>query len=1153
MEDHFGHPLQSEVSEEASALAAAESVASTLHEDAQHQQQSQDATQIHNIAAPNLDPQQQLNVSIDPSLAKQSQEELQQVLADAAIPSVAAPSLPQTIPQPDSHPCLPSTLDATEAAQVADLTVGDADTSNQIPISHVVQTTDGVQGQVEQGTEDMVQTPCETINQVTGGGVVQFTHDVAQTTAGVVGDAVVAAVEVVRMSENEEKTTIEVDPKEEENRWHSFFILLQNHLANHGTIDIEYGKNPPLEEWVQHQRDQYKLLAAGEESSLTKERCALLEAIKFDWTLDTTDTTWKSGFDELVTFKEQHGHMNVSAEANPSLNQWVMQQLDLYQNDKLPRSKFGYLDSLGFNFEPDDQVAFETRLNQLKTYKEQIGDLKVPYQFTFDNTEAIGLGKWLSSIKKYYQIKCGSGEKVIDERSKLLVDIGVDLSAPTEAGTPETDNIADIEEGSTEKSLLAKEENDESSRANRIDKWCEKYEELRAYKLINGHTNVPRRSKRNPANDALGEWVHFQRRQYRNLMSGKTSTMTVVRKKALEQLGFQWSRTGVLAKKILMSPLDDQVDWKSLFGKDLCWETRFGQLQDFRSRFGHINVESGWAENPMLPIWMEKQREENLKPYKKEDSDDKTGEEAKLLAPVSDDIESDKATLGTLNKELGVTNDDKMTQERFDLLVSIGFDFKISVSSSSKAEDTKMEQVVPDSERVLVEDSEDTMFVVIGEEDFAAPLSSAKDLELDDSDVNALLKAVPFSGDTNDKNIDNAMAASSVEQHVSMQGEEIKQSDEHVITSESSAAQIQEAIPSDSRESSALVCNEVVETEVKNITDPTIDTASSHAPETNNSNGTEDHKVKTEGNDMNSTDQNTRLSLEDGYNRVLQHVQAKKQPETTEKKRQTILVRVAWEERYLELVQFKLRKDSCNVPRKWKPNPSLADWVRRQRNNYILYKNNQPSTLNSTRIAKLNEIGFDFYYVDDQMMIEDEKSELTASGSESLKKVPMKKRAMKPNPKGRYKEGKWLLSLGKVIQYKEIHGNCNVPRKWKDDPTLGEWVHFQRRQYRNRMLGKRNHMTDERIARLQEIGFEWSRGHSSNPQAYLRVQNQNEANDVEMNEPSDLQMDESSNVPMIDQHTGVTSNEEEMKIEQIVEEEVQQFSCASSNQTTHTV
>ena len=93
-------------------------------------------------------------------------------------------------------------------------------------------------------------------------------------------------------------------------------------------------------------------------------------------------------------------------------------------------------------------------------------------------------------------------------------------------------------------------------------------------------------------------------------------------------------------------------------------------------------------------------------------------------------------------------------------------------------------------------------------------------------------------------------------------------------------------------------------------------------------------------------------------------------------------------------------------------------------------------------------------------------------------------------------------------------------------------------------------MTDERIARLQEIGFEWSRGHSSNPPAYLRVDNQHEANDVQMNEESELQMDESNNVPMIDQHVGVASNEEEMKIEQIVEQ-VKQVQQQFSN--THTV
>ena len=417
-------------------------------------------------------------------------------------------------------------------------------------------------------------------------------------------------------------------------------------------------------------------------------------------------------------------------------------------------------------------------------------------------------------------------------------------------------------------------------------------------------------------------------------MSGKTSTMTIVRKKCLEQLGFNWSRTGVLAKKILMSPLDDQVDWKSLFGKDLCWETRFNQLQDFRSRFGHINVKSGWAENPMLPIWMEKQREENLKPWNgveptqnmKTESNDKTNnEEAKLLAPVSD-MDNDKATSETLSEMLDV-NDVKMTQERHELLVSIGFDFKMVESSSSKGNDTHIEQataIIPDSERVLVEDPEDTIFVVIGEEDevIAAPLSSVKELELDDSDVNALLKAVPFSNDTHDKNMDNTMKVSSVEQHTPMQVEDIKQPIEISMTSESStAAQVEEAIPSDSRESSALVCNEVVETQVNTFTDPTINTPSSHThdTQTNSSSHSEDQKLKSEADSVIATDQNTRLSLEEGYNRVLQRVQAKKQNQTPEKKRQAILVRVAWEERYLELVQFKLRKDSCNVPRKVSP------------------------------------------------------------------------------------------------------------------------------------------------------------------------------------------------------------------------------------------
>ena len=70
----------------------------------------------------------------------------------------------------------------------------------------------------------------------------------------------------------------------------------------------------------------------------------------------------------------------------------------------------------------------------------------------------------------------------------------------------------------------------------------------------------------------------------------------------------------------------------------------------------------------------------------------------------------------------------------------------------------------------------------------------------------------------------------------------------------------------------------------------------------------------------------------------------------------------------------------------------------------------------------------------------------------------------------------WLESLAKVVKYKEEHGNCNVPRRWRRDPTLGEWVRLQRRQFRKRQLNRRNHnMTDERIRKLEAIGFKWGR------------------------------------------------------------------------------
>lgn len=167
---------------------------------------------------------------------------------------------------------------------------------------------------------------------------------------------------------------------------------------------------------------------------------------------------------------------------------------------------------------------------------------------------------------------------------------------------------------------------------------------------------------------------------------------------------------------------------------------------------------------------------------------------------------------------------------------------------------------------------------------------------------------------------------------------------------------------------------------------------------------------------------------------------------------------------------------------KRKVNPELADWVLRQKLQYLRFIRGQPSSLTVRRIEILSELGFDYSIQDtDVQLLQKDDFEilelLESKGNASFKisKTPSNQ------TNGRFKEAKWLDSLSKVVRFKEKFGTCNVPRKWREDFSLGEWVHFQRRQYRLRQLGKRTHLSGERVEKLNAIGFEWSRVSPSQP------------------------------------------------------------------------
>jgi hypothetical protein len=67
--------------------------------------------------------------------------------------------------------------------------------------------------------------------------------------------------------------------------------------------------------------------------------------------------------------------------------------------------------------------------------------------------------------------------------------------------------------------------------------WGERLEELKEFRSIYLHCNVPSNFREN---SQLAIWVKCQRRQYRLLMEGKASNMTPRRLRDLEAVGAEW-------------------------------------------------------------------------------------------------------------------------------------------------------------------------------------------------------------------------------------------------------------------------------------------------------------------------------------------------------------------------------------------------------------------------------------------------------------------------------------------------------------------------------------------------------------------------------------------------------------------------------------
>jgi hypothetical protein len=62
------------------------------------------------------------------------------------------------------------------------------------------------------------------------------------------------------------------------------------------------------------------------------------------------------------------------------------------------------------------------------------------------------------------------------------------------------------------------------------------------------------------------------------------------------------------------------------------------------------------------------------------------------------------------------------------------------------------------------------------------------------------------------------------------------------------------------------------------------------------------------------------------------------------------------------------------------------------------------------------------------------------------------------------------------VAYKAEHGDCLVPHGYPEDRSFAEWIHRQRTTYAHHIKeGRTNQVTEERVKKLEEIGFNFVR------------------------------------------------------------------------------
>jgi superfamily II DNA or RNA helicase len=907
--------------------------------------------------------------------------------------------------------------------------------------------------------------------------------------------------------------------------WELRFLEIKDYIEKNGnsTISKKNTDYSELYHWVGNLRKSYY------EGKLESSKIKRLNEIGFDWKgenrreITDLDEIWKESYRKLEKYFEENNNSDVPARyaLDKSLGTWCVSQRVKYDEEKLSDWQIELLEKLNFKWDPKN--VFDKRYNELIEYKKKFGNVKVPTQ---GSKEYKDLGRWVNRLRVIY--KSGGLDEQGNVRSsgfghikahqlKLLNDIGFLWNAVK-------------------------------------GDWYDRFAELKEYFDKNGHSNVKQ------AEDfSLYQWCYKQKKNKESLTSDK-----------IEKL----------------NSIEFNYEFQTQTGSDaglVVWSDRLSELSDYYDSFEDYNIPRNDPEYKSLLIWLRHQRSLQLQGnlsdekiswledigfslddfFSTDDVENWNNNLQKLKDYfentgsfyIAQNDEVNKSLLSWIRYQKSLFKQEKLSVEKTDKLKSIGYSFEIN--NRGKGVRIKNDEI--DNEWLEMLNNlkayfdKNKTFLIPNKDKTNQALSNWLRYQ------KSLYNTGKLSVDKEKQLLDIGYSFS-----LNFRGKSLNsisnelnpvEKDDKPSTWEMRFAEFKQYyfnnqtffIPSDDKELLPLLSwlryQRILYKEDKLENDKLEkfkELGYSFELDFRGRKGNDENSIKDDwftrlsqlqeyfketgtffikGNDKDNSDllqwlryqrilkKQEKLNTEQlealsniGYSFEIKYYgQGREKKQKIEKEKPEI-ERNSWDSNYLRLLNFKMKVGNCNVPRDYKDDKPLANFVVRQRAYY------KQGKLNNDQINKLEFLGFEWEVDRTKVWMEawnnkysqlltvfkeTKSSHITSSYEDNTLytwtlQQRMKKRnnelsaeqikllddiSFNWNPEGASgspDDERWFEMLEQLEQYKKLKGNCNVSQLDKIYKKLGRWLNDQR-------VGcARGKLLEHRKDLLNEIGVIWN-------------------------------------------------------------------------------